>query len=41
MQRNTFSSLLNVICPELERDKVMALRFSAGRIEPETGSRSH
>jgi hypothetical protein len=35
MQRNTFSSLLNVIRPDLERDEVMALRSSGGRIEPE------
>jgi DDE superfamily endonuclease len=35
MQRNTFSSLLNVIRPDLERDGKMALRSSGGRIEPE------
>jgi hypothetical protein len=35
MQRHTFSSLLNVIRPDLERDTGMALRSSGGRIEPE------
>jgi hypothetical protein len=35
MQWHTFSSLLNVIRPDLERDTGMALRSSGGRIEPE------
>jgi hypothetical protein len=35
MQRHTFSSLLNVIRPDLERDAEMALRSSGGRIVSE------
>jgi hypothetical protein len=35
MQRHTFSSLLNVLRPDLERDAEMALRSSGDRIVPE------
>jgi hypothetical protein len=35
MQRHTFSSLLNVIRPDLERATGMALHSSGGGIEPE------
>jgi hypothetical protein len=35
MQRSTFTSLLNVLLPDLLRDVSMALRSSGGRIEPE------
>jgi hypothetical protein len=35
MQRSTFTSLLNVLLPDLLRDDSMALRSSGGRIEPE------
>jgi hypothetical protein len=35
MQRHAFSSLLNVIRPDLKRDTEIVLRSSGGRIEPE------
>ena len=35
MQKSAFTSLLEMLLPDLQRDTAMALRSSGGRIEPE------